>query len=107
MTVENNMSESIAEFRRFSRFYTKHISLLAKGLLKTRFSLTQARILYELTNHEQLTASDIINELSIDPGHLSHILSNFEKEDLLCKVRSKSDSRRRILNLKVPFFTTS
>ena len=48
MTAENNMSESIAEFRRFSHFYTKHIGLLAKGFLKTRFSLTQARILYEL-----------------------------------------------------------
>lgn len=99
MTVENKISESIAEFRKFSRFYTKQIGLLAKGFLKTRFSLTQARILYELANHEQLTASDIINELGIDPGHLSRILNNFEKEGLLHKVRSKSDSRRRILNL--------
>jgi DNA-binding MarR family transcriptional regulator/N-acetylglutamate synthase-like GNAT family acetyltransferase len=99
MTVQKKMSESVAEFRRFSRFYTKQIGLLAKGFLKTRFSLTQARILYELANHEQLTASDIINELGIDPGHLSRILNNFEKEGLLHKVRSKSDSRRRILNL--------
>jgi len=99
MTVQNKMSESVAELRRFSRFYTKQIGLLAKGFLKTRFSLTQARILYELANHEQHTASDIINELGIDPGHLSRILSNFEKEGLIHKVRSKSDSRRRILNL--------
>ena len=99
MTVQKKMSESVAEFRRFSRFYTKQIGLLAKGFLKTRFSLTQARILYELANHEQLTASDIINELGIDPGHLSRILNNFEKEGLLHKVRSKSDSRRRIINL--------
>ena len=99
MEVGNKMHESVAEFRRFSRFYTKQIGLLAKGFLKTRFSLTQARILYELANHEQLTASDIIKELSIDPGHLSRILSNFEQEGLLHKVRSKSDSRRRILKL--------
>ncbi len=99
MMVQKKMSESVAEFRRFSRFYTKQIGLLAKGFLKTRFSLTQARILYELANHEQLTASDIIDELGIDPGHLSRILNNFEKEGLLHKVRSKSDSRRRILNL--------
>jgi DNA-binding MarR family transcriptional regulator/GNAT superfamily N-acetyltransferase len=97
--AENKLHEGVAVFRRFNRFYTKQIGLLAQGLLKTRFPLTQARILYELAQYEQSTARDLINELNIDPGYLSRILSSFEKEGLLRKVRSKSDSRQRILKL--------
>jgi len=97
--AENRLRDGVALFRRFNRFYTRQIGLLAQGLLKTRFPLTQARILYELAQQEQSTAGNIVSELNIDPGYLSRILSNFEKEGLLCKVRSKSDSRQRILKL--------
>lgn len=97
--VENKLHEGVAVYRRFNRFYTKQIGLLAQSYLKTRFPLTQARILYELAQHEHSTAGDIISELNIDPGYLSRILSNFEKEGLLQKIRSKADSRQRILKL--------
>jgi len=97
--AENKLNEGVAAFRRFNRFYTKQIGLLTHGLLKTRFPLTQARILYELAQYEQSTANRIIRELNIDPGYLSRILSNFEKDGLVRKIRSKSDSRQRILKL--------
>ena len=97
--AKNKLHESIAAFRRFSRFYTKQIGLLTQGFLKTRFPLTQARVLYELAQHEQSTANGLIRELNIDPGYLSRILSNFEKEGLVGKVRSESDSRQRIVKL--------
>jgi len=97
--AENKLNESVAAFRRFNRFYTKQIGLLTQGLLKTRFPLTQARILYELAQYEQSTANSIARELNIDPGYLSRILSTFEKDALVRKTRSKSDSRQRILKL--------
>lgn len=97
--AENKLNESVAAFRRFNRFYTKQIGLLTQGLLKTRFPLTQARILYELAQYEQSTANSIVRELNIDPGYLSRILSTFEKDGLVRKIRSKSDSRQRILKL--------
>lgn len=97
--VENNHNESIAAFRRFTRFYTKQLGLLKQGLLDTRFPLTHGRVLYELAQHKQPTSSDLISELNIDPGYLSRILSSFEKEGVIRKVRSKSDSRQRILKL--------
>ena len=97
--AENKLNEGVAAFSRFNRFYTKQIGLLTHGLLKTRFPLTQARILYELAQYEQSTANRIIRELNIDPGYLSRILSNFEKDGLVRKIRSKSDSRQRILKL--------
>jgi DNA-binding MarR family transcriptional regulator/N-acetylglutamate synthase-like GNAT family acetyltransferase len=99
MMAENNLHEGIALFRRFNRFYTKQIGLLTQGLLKTRFPLVQARVLYELAQQDQTTASALVGKLNIDPGYLSRILSRFEKEGLLRKNRSTSDYRQRILKL--------
>jgi len=96
---KKNLYEGVALFRRFNRFYTKQIGLLTKGLLKTRFPLIQARVLYELAQQDQTTASTLVGRLNIDPGYLSRILSTFEKKGLLRKVRSKVDSRLRILKL--------
>jgi DNA-binding MarR family transcriptional regulator/GNAT superfamily N-acetyltransferase len=99
MMAENNLQEDVALFRRFNRFYTQQIGLLTRGLLKTRFPLIQARVLYELAQQDQTTASTLVAKLNIDPGYLSRILSIFEKEGLLRKNRSPSDSRQRILKL--------
>jgi DNA-binding MarR family transcriptional regulator/N-acetylglutamate synthase-like GNAT family acetyltransferase len=99
MMSANNLHEDVALFRRFNRFYTKQIGLLTQGLLKTRFPLIQARVLYELAQQDQTTASALVDKLNIDPGYLSRILSTFEKEGLLRKNRSTSDSRQRILKL--------
>jgi DNA-binding MarR family transcriptional regulator/ribosomal protein S18 acetylase RimI-like enzyme len=95
----HDFQEAVARYRRFNRFYTKQIGLLNRGLLKTRFSLIQARILYELAQQDRTTASELVEKLNIDPGYLSRILSTFEKEGLLHKSRSASDSRQRILKL--------
>ena len=95
----HDFQEGVALFRRFNRFYTKQIGLLTQGLLKTRFPLIQARVLYELAQQDLTTASALVGKLNIDPGYLSRILSTFEKEGLLRKSRSTSDSRQRILKL--------
>ena len=97
-----NLHEETALFRRFNRFYTKQIGLLSQGILKTRFPLIQARVLYELAQQKQTTASTLVDKLNIDPGYLSRILSNFEKKGLLRKHRSTTDSRQRILKLTNP-----
>ncbi|UCE20457.1 MAG: MarR family transcriptional regulator [Gemmatimonadota bacterium] len=97
--VEDPLCESIEKVRKFNRFYTKRIGLLEQGLLKTRYPLTQARIIFELAQHEQTTARDLVSALSIDPGYLSRILSIFEKDGLIQKTPSKSDNRQRVLKL--------
>ena len=94
-----DLQESVTRFRRFNRFYTKQIGLLNQGLLKTRFPLIQARVLYELAQQDRTTASALVDKLNIDPGYLSRILSRFAKEGLIRKRRSRSDSRQRILKL--------
>jgi DNA-binding MarR family transcriptional regulator/N-acetylglutamate synthase-like GNAT family acetyltransferase len=97
--TQSRLEQGVAEVRGFNRFYTKRIGLLNQGLLKTRYSLTQARIIFELAHEEKIVSADLVRELDIDPSYLSRILSAFEKDGLVEKVRSERDSRQRILSL--------
>jgi DNA-binding MarR family transcriptional regulator/N-acetylglutamate synthase-like GNAT family acetyltransferase len=85
--------------RRFNRFYTRQIGLLQDRLLQTRFSLTEARVLYELARRAGATASDIVGELGLDHGYLSRILRRFADDGLIVKRRAKDDARQMQLAL--------
>jgi DNA-binding MarR family transcriptional regulator/N-acetylglutamate synthase-like GNAT family acetyltransferase len=89
----------IDAIRRFNRFFTRRIGVLRGGLLHTPYSLTEARILFEIANHDDLTASDLSRELGLDPGYLSRILTGLERRDLIERSPSESDARRRLLTL--------
>jgi len=92
-------SQRIEAVRRFNRFYTKQIGVLHEGLLKSQFPLTEARVLYELAQQGETTATALGNELGLDAGYLSRIVSNFEKQGLLQKALSPSDGRQNLLQL--------
>ena len=86
--------------RRFIRFFTRRIGALREGLLHSPYSLTEARILFEIAHRERaLTASDLSRELDLDPGYLSRMLARMEQQGLVEKLRSESDARRRLLSL--------
>jgi len=85
--------------RRFNRFYTRQIGVLQEGLLDSKFSLTEARVFYELANRDSLTASELGSDLALDAGYLSRILSGFSKRGLIRKKPSKTDGRQSILSL--------
>jgi DNA-binding MarR family transcriptional regulator/N-acetylglutamate synthase-like GNAT family acetyltransferase len=89
----------IDAIRRFNRFFTRRIGVLREGLLHTPYSLSEARILFEIANHDDLTASDLSRELGLDPGYLSRTLAGLERQDLIEKTPSESDARRRLLAL--------
>lgn len=89
----------IQEIRNFNRFYTDLIGLLDNHLLNSDYSLAEARILYEIFTAKQLSASDIIHNLSIDKGYLSRILKKFEKQDLVARKPSDGDARVSLLSL--------
>ncbi|MGB7823120.1 MAG: helix-turn-helix domain-containing GNAT family N-acetyltransferase [Candidatus Sulfotelmatobacter sp.] len=92
-------AECIAAVRRFNRFYTRQIGLLDEGLLNSAFPLTQVRILYELANRRESSASELCDALGLDPGYLSRILSRFEKNGMLEKKEAPKDARQTLLVL--------
>ena len=85
--------------RRFNRFYTRHIGVLQERLVDSPFSLTEARILFELAHRESVAGSDLARELGLDAGYVSRVLSGFEKKGLLNKKRSETDARVTELHL--------
>jgi DNA-binding MarR family transcriptional regulator/GNAT superfamily N-acetyltransferase len=85
--------------RRFNRFYTRQIGLLREGFLRSPFSLTEVRILYEVAHHEETTATHLAQELGLDAGYLSRMLADFRKRGLIEARRSESDRRRSLLSL--------
>lgn len=94
-----SIGERVSDLRKFNRFFTREIGVLREGLLHTPYSLTEARILYELAHHSNLTATDLCRQLGLDPGYLSRILARLEQQLLVEKIRSESDGRQRILGL--------
>jgi DNA-binding MarR family transcriptional regulator/GNAT superfamily N-acetyltransferase len=99
MQTDPASSDRIAAFRRFNRFYTRRIGALREGLSQSRFSLTEARVLYELVNRRDPTASEIGSALELDPGYLSRILQRFERDGLLVRAQSDTDRRQQCLTL--------
>lgn len=91
--------QRIAAFRAFNRFFTRRIGVLREGLLDSPYSLTEVRILYELATHDDLQASDLARDLGLDQGYVSRILTRFDKDGMVVKVRSDTDGRARVLRL--------
>jgi DNA-binding MarR family transcriptional regulator/GNAT superfamily N-acetyltransferase len=92
-------SSPVAAFRRFNRFYTKHVGALDEGYQHSRFSLAEARVLYELGSRDVATATAIREELSLDAGYLSRILRGFSAAGLVSRKRGSKDRRQVVLTL--------
>lgn len=97
--MDENFERRVAAVRRFNRFYTKEIGLLNEGYLRTRFSVTEARVIYELAHHEQVTASELAADLGLDQAYLSRMLRDFSSQRLIARRRSATDGRKTLLTL--------
>jgi DNA-binding MarR family transcriptional regulator/GNAT superfamily N-acetyltransferase len=93
------LEQRIVAVRRFNRFYTQKIGVLGERLLNSPFSLAEARVLYELALREQATATELRQDLGLDPGYLSRILAGFARRGLISRVSSETDRRQRHLSL--------
>lgn len=96
---EAHLPQRIEAVRRFNRFYTRQIGLLHEGLLRSPFTLTEARVIYDLAHHERTTATHLGQELRLDAGYLSRILHAFQKRELIEKSPSEADRRQHLLSL--------
>jgi DNA-binding MarR family transcriptional regulator/ribosomal protein S18 acetylase RimI-like enzyme len=84
--------------RQFNRFYTRCIGALGEAHLGTPFSLTEMRVLYELTQRGTTTATDIRDALDLDAGYLSRTLRAFRKRGYISAAPG-SDRRRTVLSI--------
>jgi len=92
--AEAPLAQRIAAVRRFNRFYTQRIGVLQDGFAQSPFSLTQARVLYELLHRDRPTATEVGNALGLDAGYLSRILRGFAVRGLIAREKSPSDGRQ-------------
>lgn len=91
---------AVREIREFNRFYTNLIGALDYSRhLHTPFTLTEARVLYELAHAPRTDAADLRVELSLDAGHLSRMLAKFEEGELVTRRPSEQDARRQRIEL--------
>jgi DNA-binding MarR family transcriptional regulator/GNAT superfamily N-acetyltransferase len=91
--------DQIAVVRAFNRFYTRKLGVLDQHLMKSPFSLSEARVLYELAHHDDLAAKEVGIELGLDPGYLSRIIQNFDENGLITRKPLPADRRQYRLSL--------
>src|ERR1700716_4107194 len=89
----------IAAVRAFNRFYTRKLGVLDQHLMKSPFSLSEARVLYELAHRDDLAAKEVGIELGLDPGYLSRIIQNFDENGLITRKPLPADRRQYRLSL--------
>jgi DNA-binding MarR family transcriptional regulator/N-acetylglutamate synthase-like GNAT family acetyltransferase len=99
ISSSTRVRQNIQAVRSFNRFYTRQIGVLREGLLKSPFSLAELRVLYEVAHREHPTATELCQQLGLDPGYLSRILRGLEKRSLVHKSASQSDGRQSLLGL--------
>jgi DNA-binding MarR family transcriptional regulator/N-acetylglutamate synthase-like GNAT family acetyltransferase len=97
--AQPEQTHRVQTVRRFNRLYTQRIGLLQRSYLDGAYSLTHVRVLYELAQRSDCTASALGAKLGVDLGYLSRILKRFEKDKLVVRARASTDARQSLLNL--------
>src|SRR5258708_27099449 len=92
--ILQDSDDQIAAVRAFNRFYTRKLGVLDQHLMKSPFSLSEARVLYELAHRDDLSAKEIGTELGLDAGYLSRIVQNFDEGGLITRKPLASDRRQ-------------
>ncbi|MGE8204735.1 MarR family winged helix-turn-helix transcriptional regulator [Heyndrickxia sp. NPDC080065] len=87
------------DIRRFNRFYTRIIGVNNQYTDQTKYSSTEAQILYEISIKEKCTAAYLRDYFKLDKGYLSRILKRFENEVLIIKTASNEDKRVSYLHI--------
>jgi DNA-binding MarR family transcriptional regulator/GNAT superfamily N-acetyltransferase len=89
------MDELVAGVREFNRFYTRVIGLLQEGLLRSSYTLSEVRVMFELAQRDSTEVADLRRALDLDAGYLSRMLAKLDADGLVTRQRSAGDARRQ------------
>ena len=87
------MSSEVDRVRSFNRFYTRRIGVLDEAHLDSGFTLTEARLIYELAQSGAATAKALRHSLDLDAGYVSRMLRRLESAGLLARSVDPDDGR--------------
>jgi DNA-binding MarR family transcriptional regulator/GNAT superfamily N-acetyltransferase len=102
MSPPNPLAERVEAVRRFNRFYTRRIGVLQEGILQSAFTLTETRLLWELSHlpdGQGVTVTELASLLDLDTGYLSRLLRGFKERSFIKATRSAHDARQLLLTL--------
>lgn len=97
--ASSQLERRVDAVRRFNRFYTRRLGVLNEGLLDSPFSLSEVRVMFELAQQPNLTATTLGDTLGLDAGYLSRLLRRLEERGLIERTSSTADGRVSHLNL--------
>ncbi len=92
-------AERIDAVRQFNRLYTKIVGVLDEKMLDSPYSLTEIRVLFELSQRPTMAVTALRRTLGLDPGYLSRLLARFEADGLVARERSAEDGRQQVVAL--------
>lgn len=94
-----NSKDSAEKIRAFNRFYLSSMNLLGNHYLGSEYSVTEARVIFEIYENEGCNATYIAQTMNIDKSYLSRIIKAYEKKGYILKKPSETDRRSYFLFL--------
>lgn len=95
MTGDND----VRTVRSFNRVWTRQAGLLRSGLLDTPYSLSEARVIFEVAQREAVDLAEIRRVLGLDAGYATRLVQRLQRTGVLDVATSADDGRRRVLTL--------
>ena len=92
-------ADQIADIQGFNKVYQNLMKQMDSAILEAGYTLTEKEVLFEISKTERCTANILIQQLHIDRSYMSRMIAKFEKQKLIEKTHSKTDSRIRYIRL--------
>ena len=92
-------SASVLSIRSFNRFYTQILGLLNRRFLGSEQSLTELRVLLEISRTVRCTANMLSAKLEIDRSYMSRIIKHLAKIGYIEKTPATHDQRVNFISL--------